>query len=252
MRVERIGFTPLKGGHHREHADVALTADGPCGDRLFGLVDRTRERVLRTVENPSLLRTVARWDAGVLSVELPSGLAEGRPRPTAEVLEVDYWGRTATVEVVDGPWSEAYSEHLGHDVVLTRPVEPGQVVYGGPVTLVTTSSLRLLSERAGRTVESARFRSTFLVDTEGLEPHVEDSWVGSELRVGDARVRVLGVVPRCAVVDLDPVTGERGAEVLRTMAAYRRAGDGVSFGVDAMVTAPGRVRRGDPVALGGA
>lgn len=247
MRVERIGFTPLKGGRHLEHAGVELTADGPRGDRVFGLVDRSRGRVLRTVENPALLQSAARWDGGVLSVDLPSGTAEGRPSPTGEKLEVDYWGRTATVEVVDGPWSEAYSEHLGYDVVLTRPDNPGQIVYGGAVTLVTTSSMRLLSERAGRDLESARFRSTLLLDSGDLPPHVEDSWAGSELRVGVARIRVRGVVPRCAVVDLDPITGQRGPEVLRTLATYRRADNEVSFGVDAVVTGPGSVRQGDPV-----
>lgn len=185
----------------------------------------------------------------MLSVELPSGLVEGRPSPTREVLDVDYWGRTATVEVVGGPWAEAFSEHLGYDVVLTCPVAPGQVVYGGSVTLVTTSSLRLLSERAGHALASARFRSTFLVDTEDMEPHVEDSWAGSEIRVGEAWVRVLGTVPRCAVVDLDPLTGARETEVLRAMAAYRRGTEGVSFGVDALVTAPGLVRQGDRVTV---
>lgn len=248
--MARIGFTPLKGGRHQDHPSVELTADGPRGDRLFGLVDRHRGRVLRTVENPALVRTAASWDTGVLSVELPSGMVEGRPRPTGEMLEVDYWGRTATVEVVDGPWAEAFSEHLGYDVVLTRPLAPGQVVYGGSVTLVTTSSLRLLSERVGRELGSARFRSTFLVDTEDLEPHVEDSWVGDEIRAGEARIRVLGTVPRCAVVDLDPLTGEREAEVLRAIAAYRRGPEGVSFGVDAVVTAPGLVRRDDRVTVG--
>lgn len=185
----------------------------------------------------------------MLSVELPSGMVRGRPGPTGEMLEVDYWGRSATVEVVDGPWAEAYAQHLGYDVVLARPVEPGQVVYGGAVTLVTTSSLHVLSDQAAHPLDSARFRSTFLVDTDGLAPYVEDAWVGREIHVGEARVRVLGNVPRCAVVDLDPITGEREAEVLRAMAAHRRGGDGVSFGVEAVVTVPGRVRKGDQVEL---
>lgn len=247
MRIERIGFTPLKGGRHRSHDAVELAAEGPVGDRVFCLVDPARGRVLRTVENPSMVQVEARWDGDVLSVDLPGGTAEGRPAPTGELLAVDYWGRTAKVETVAGPWATALSEHVGTDVVLARSATPGEVVYGASVTLVATASLRLLSERMGAPSDSARFRSTFLLDTD--EPHVEDTWVGRRLRLGSAEVTVRGVVPRCAVVDLDPVTGVRSAPVMKTLAGYRRGEQEVHFGVDAVVTVPGVVRTGDPVDL---
>jgi uncharacterized protein YcbX len=248
--VERIGFTPLKGARHVAHADVALDADGPVGDRRWCLVDPARDRVLRTVENPTLLQAVARADGERLTVLLPTGQADGVPEPTGDLRTVDYWGRDAKVELLDGPWSAAFSEHLGYEVRLARPSRAGEVVYGGSVTLVTTSSMALLSERVGRPVGSERFRATYLLDVAGLEPHGEDSWVGREVALGDAVVRVRGVVPRCAVVDLDPETGARDVPVLRTLAGYRRSDGEVCFGVDAEITVPGRVRAGDPVVLG--
>lgn len=250
MLVERIGLTPLKGARHLTHDAVDLALDGPVGDRVFALVDRDHGRVLRTVQNPALLRACARWDAGVLSVDLPDKTLEGEPSPSGEILAVDYWGRTEAVQVCTGPWAQAYSELLRYDVVLCRCVTAGAAVYGASVSLVTTASMRLLSERLGREVDSARFRATFLLDNGNDPPHVEDSWVGRELRIGEATVRVQGVVPRCAVVDLDPVTGRHvGASVLRELAGYRRSQDEISFGVDAVVTAPGRVRAGDQVGL---
>ncbi len=248
MRVQRIGFTSLKGARHRAHDTVQLALDGPAGDRVFCLVDPARRRVLRTVENPSLVRATATWDAGVLSVDLPGSTVEGAPTPTGEVLKVDYWGRSAAVETVEGPWAQAFSDYLGYAVVLARSVSPGEVVYGASVTVLTTGSMRLLSERLGRDVDSARFRSTFLVESDG-EPHVEDSWVGRELRLGEAAVMVRGTVPRCAVVDLDPETGVRDAPVLKALAGYRRGLQDVHFGVDAVVVAPGAVSVGDPADL---
>jgi uncharacterized protein len=247
--IERIGFTPLKGGRHMTHDLADLTADGPVGDRVFCLVDRSRGRVLRTVENPSLLRACARWEAGVLSVDLPGQSIEGVPSPSGETLKVDYWGRTAAVQGCTGPWADAYSEYLGYDVVLCRSVTAGEVVYGASVTLLTTVSMRLLAQRLGREVDSERFRSTFLVDAGDSASHVEDSWVGRQLRVGEATVRVRGVVPRCAVVDIDPVTGHDDASVLRELAGYRLSQGEINFGVDAVVTATGRVRTGDQVEL---
>ncbi len=249
MRIERIGFTPLKGGRHRAHDAVRLDAGGPVGDRVFCLVDPAEDRCLRTVENPSLLQAQASFASGVLTVELPGGTVAAEPAPTGEVREVDYWGRSARVEVVDGPWAAAYRAHLGREVLLARAA-PGEVVYGGSVTLVTSGSLALLAERLGRPAVGARFRATFEVDSGDARAHVEDDWAGRTLRVGTARLRVRGAVPRCAVVDLDPASGVRDAEVLATLAVYRRHQGEVSFGVDAEVIAPGRVVTGDRVELG--
>lgn len=282
VRVERIGFTPLKGGRHTSHDLVDLATRGPVGDRVFCLVDPSRGRVLRTVENPTLLAACARWEAGVLSVNLPGRTVEGVPSRSGEMLSVDYWGRPAAVERCTGPWAQAYSEYLGRDVVLCRSVTQAEVVYGASVTLVTTSSIRMVAQHLGREVASARFRATFLIDIDDAPPHHEDSWVGRELHVGEATVRVRGVVPRCAVVDLDPETGENDAPVLRELARCRRDQNrhdrerhdrerhdqdrhdqdrrdenrldqndsGTGFGVDAVVVAAGRVRAGDSVELG--
>lgn len=250
MHVTRIGLTPVKGGRHADQASVDLAPDGPVGDRVFCLVDPARDRVLRTVENPSLLRTSATWADGVLRTTLPGRTVEGVPAPTGRTLKVDYWGRVAALEVVEGPWAEAYSEHLGYDVVLARATHPGEVVYGASVTLVTTSSLAELAARTGGAVDAAQFRATLTVDTGDAAAHVEDSWAGERLRIGDAEVEVRGVVPRCAVVDLDPDTGERRSPVLKALGVYRHLHGEVVFGVDAVVTQPGRVGPGasvDPV-----
>lgn len=249
MRIERIGFTPLKGGRHRAHDTVDLTSTGPAGDRVFCLVDRARGRVLRTVQNPSLVQATSRWEAGVLTVDLPHRTVEGVPEPTGELVELDYWGRPAALEVCAGPWAQAFTEHLGYDVSLARVVRAGEVVYGGSVSIVTTSSVRRLADRLGRDIQPARFRPTFVIDTGDLPAHVEDGWLGRTLRLGEARVTVRQPIPRCAVVDLDPDKGVRDAPVLAELGGYRQGKDGLDFGVDAVVSTAGRVRTGDQVEL---
>ena len=180
---------------------------------------------------------------------LPAGVVDGIPAPTGEVLVADYWGREAKLELLDGPWSDALSAHLGYDVRLARATRAGEVVYGGSVTLVTTSSMARLGQWLGLAAAPERFRSTFLVDTGDLAPHGEDGWVGREVALGEAVVRVRGTVPRCAVVDLNPRTGVRDVPVLKALAGYRLSGGEVHFGVDAEVVVPGRVAVGDPVTL---
>ena len=256
MHIARIGFTPLKGGRHSVHPSVDLAPHGPVGDRVLCLVDPARDRVLRTVANPMLMRVEASLAVERLAVTLGDERVSGVPVPTGDVRKVDFWGRLAEVELLSGPWARLLSHHLGYDVALARPERAADVVYGGSVSLVTTSSLHWLSARVGAPVDGARFRPTFVIDTGAAAAHVEQHWVGRELSIGSAVVRVRGVVPRCAVVDLDPVSGLRDRSVLQTLAGYGR-GEGAlpraqepMFGVDADVVRPGQVDAGDRLILG--
>ena len=253
MKVSSVGFAPVKGTRHTSYDAVELTAGGPVGDRGLCFVDVEGRRVLRTVQNPSMVALAAHRDGAELVVELPAGdVARGVLRSTGETITCDYWGRPTDLELLDGPWGEAVSAYLGAPVRLAA-ARPGAVVYGAPVSLVTTASLHDLARRAERPRlldEAARFRPSMVLDVED-EPYAEESWVGREVRVGAAVLRVNGRIPRCAVIDLDPGTGARSAGVLRAL-----AGRGVDdhgdpfFGVDAQVVVPGRVRPGDRVELG--
>lgn len=263
VNVARLSLTPLKGTAHESLKAVSLDLEGPRHDRRFCLVDPARARVLRTVENPALVSCQARYDGTSLAVRLPDGstVVDVVGDRVAQ-LEVDYWGRRAAVHVISGPWARAFSALLAQEVLLAEVDRPGQVVFGGSVTLLTTSSLRELAARLGRVldgeallVDSERFRSTVAVDTGTASAFVEDSWVGREITLGAATVRVRGPVPRCAVVRLRPRDGrQERPDPLRALAWDRtevnERGREVVFGVDAQVVRPGVVRVGDPVTAG--
>lgn len=236
MRVERIGLASVKGARHATRESATLTAGGVVGDRAFCLVDPTTDRCLRTIDHPSLLKADAAWDGTTLDVALPAGSVGGVPLPTGEVRTVDYWGRPTPVSVVAGPWAAAYSTHLGREVLLAR-AEPGAVVYGGAVTIVSTGALAALGD-----VDPRRFRATLQVSGDDPPP-------GSTLQVGSAVLRVRRRVPRCAVVDHDPTTGERDLRLLRQLPV--EDGEPV-FGVEADVVVPGTVTTDDPVRTTGA
>ncbi|MCW2756384.1 MAG: hypothetical protein JWO46_130 [Nocardioidaceae bacterium] len=247
MHVSRIGLALLKGTRHLGLDVLTLDASGPVGDRAFCLVDVEQRRVLRSVENPSLVAVRASYDGSDLALALPDGSTlSAAPRDSGDELKADYWGRTALLRLQDGPHAALLGDYLGRPVVLAR-VEPGEVVYGGAVTLVTTAALSELAARAARPElahQDARFRATLTVESErdldGLAP-------GTMIRVGTATLEVRGRVPRCAVVDRDPVSGEKTAPVLATLAGYRRGAGEVWFGLDARVVEPGQVVPGAPV-----
>lgn len=254
MHVSRIGFTPLKGTRHTSLDEAMLASGGPVGDRVFCLVDLEERRVLRSVENPSLVEVRSSWDGHTLGLVLPDGtIVRGAPYDEpGDELKTDYWGRPAVLQLQTGPHGSALSDHLGRPVRLARAA-PGEVVYGGAVSIVTTSALQELAARAGDPQlgrQDARFRATVTLDTDGSSQDDLDLLpVGTRITLGRATLEVAGPIPRCAVVDRDPVTGRQTAPVLSTLAGYRRGVGEVCFGVDARVVVPGGVRQGDPAVV---
>lgn len=255
MHIARIGLTPLKGTAHEPLDEVELTPDGPRGDRVFCLLDLDSGRVLRTVENDTLVAWRARWEPPVLTVTLPGphdGTASEVSAPVVDgrFLLADYWGRAARLFEVNGPWAPVLSEYLGRDVAVCRVASPGDVVWAGSVSLVSTSSLAELASRTGQGRDhGARLRATFVVDTGDAPPFVEDGWAGRRLQVGEAVLQVNGLLARCAVVDIRPGVGGRDdVRALKAMATDRVRDGEVQLAVDADVATPGTVRGGDPVA----
>ncbi len=237
LLVRTAGFTPVKGTRHLAHARVQLDEQGPVGDRRWCLVDVAARRVLRTVQHPSLISVVARVDERRLELTVPDGSSRAaEPVATGEALTCDYWGRSVPLSLTEGPHAALMSDHLGHDVRLAAAPRGG-VVFAAPVTVIGTASLRVL----GEDVEAARFRATFVVETD--EPWIEDTWLSTEVRVGDAVLRVGGPVPRCVVIDHHPETGVRDRRLLKELVGRRPvnvAGEPM-FGVYAEVVRGGVV-----------
>lgn len=260
VHVARLSLTALKGAAHHHPTQLHLTHNGAAGDRRFCLVDPHGARVLRTVENPALVGCDVTLDGEQLTVRFPNGAVRtGMVAASAGRLSVDYWGRTVDVDVVHGPWAAAFEQLLGREVALAQVVQPGAVIFGGAVTVLTTSSLEELARRLGRRLgpaallaDSERFRSTVVVDTAGAPAFLEDQWVGSTVSVGTAQLDVTAAVARCAVVSIRPRAGTRDdVDPLRALAPDRTVvndrGREVVFGVEAAVSRPGSVSVGDAV-----
>ncbi|WP_210603697.1 MOSC domain-containing protein [Brevibacterium oceani] len=245
FEAHTIGFAHIKGTRHELRPGAVVDAGGPIGDREFCLVDVERRTVLKTVQNPKLIQIATSLvrggdgddgsergsglarDGDELTMVLPDGCSvSGIPSGSGERLTCDYWKRPVELELTEGPHSDLASEWLGTPVRLARAPR-GAVVYGSPISIVTTASLRDLSRRMAQShpgspdlaAEAARFRATVVIDTD--EPYVEETWEGVTVNLGDLRVRIGTPIPRCAVMDLDPLTGERNAPVLKTLAGYR-------------------------------
>lgn len=265
MRVTALQVTPIKGTmlHHPEAIEIG--PNGVTTNRRFYLIDN-RGRMFNGKRNGRLARLYADYDPGVerLSVMFPDGeCVEDEVVTTGERIETSFYGRPVLGHAVAGPFNEALTRSVGKPVCLVASDRAGDAIDVHPVTIVSSASIAEVAShvRVSR-IDRRRFR--MLVEVEGCNAHGEDEWIGQELALGDAVVRVVGPVPRCVVTTHDPDTGVRDHDMLRTILRYRgaRSGDDLAtpvdhlpdggkvvFGVYAAVVTPGRVRVGDVAGL---
>lgn len=252
--VTRISVTPVKGLALHHPDEVELTPSGVPGDRTFFLVGEDGHMVSATRLGPLVsARAEHDVDAGTLAIAFADG---GEVREAIDVGEpesVRFYGLELEARPVAGAFSAALSDLAGAPVrlMLRPPTRPG-VDRGasGAATVISAASLRRLASEAGvEAVDARRLRMTFEID--GVAEHEEDGWIGAEVAIGDARLRVTGNVGRCALTTRNPETGTVDLPTLKVLAAYRgdvETSEPLPIGVAAAVVQPGRVRVGDAVA----
>jgi MOSC domain-containing protein len=236
---------------HRE--EVELEPFGVRDNRRFYLVDEDG-RMVNGKTAGHLVRVVPGYDeeSGSLELLLPDGNLVTGEVIDGEPLTTSFFGRPVAGRLVEGPWSEALSDLAGTPLRLVRTDRPGDGSDrggGAGVSLVGIASLGALADAAGvDRVDGRRFRMLFGVD--GVAAHAEDGWLGRRVRVGEALVRPLGNVGRCAVTTQNPDTGIPDLDTLGLLGEYRgdvESSEPLPFGVWGDVVEPGRVRLGDPV-----
>ncbi|WP_018157618.1 MOSC domain-containing protein [Demetria terragena] len=239
MPVTRIGLSLLKGTRHRTLNRLDLDAAGAHGDRELCLIDVERDRILRTIEVPSLVPVEAFWDGDDLVVRMPGGEEVRAPLvSSAPPASADYWGRAASITRQASPHAQVLSAYLGRPVELARAAR-GDIIFRESISVVTSGALTRLAERVDLATEplAERFRATFTLDAE------DDPPVGSRLRLGEAVIEVTRPIDRCAVVDIAPTTGVRTSGILTALPLV----DGApTMGMAARVVTAGAVRTGDP------
>jgi len=115
-----------------------------------------------------------------------------------------------------------------------------------PISLISLQSARKLGEELGAFVDPRRFRANVYLDLDGTGGFEEDRFVGRSLRIGSKVVlAILERDPRCAMITLDPDSGDSRPDVLKKVAQAHKG----MAGVYAAVLVEGTVRKGDAVEL---
>lgn len=250
IRVERFYIAPVKSLALAEVDRAYLDKPGIAGDRAFFVTDAAGELVTQR-ECGMLVQVGTSFDAatGRLELRFPNGPAvEGVPEPGEATTTAFFAERPVEGHYVNGDWSEALSEFAGQELRLVKAGRAGASFDGYPLSMCSMASLDALAEAAGKDdVDGRRFRQNIYIS--GSAPHEEDTWLGGEVRVGKAVLRVKMRDSRCDVTTHSPETGEIDMNTLKIIASYRTdQPKEVNFGVYCTVAEPGEAAVGDQVA----
>jgi hypothetical protein len=112
------------------------------------------------------------------------------------------------------------------------------------VSLINLASVRDLERVVRRPVHPLRFRGNlYLADTPAWS---EFSWIGCEIAIGQARLRVTKRIDRCGATNVDPETAERDMNIPR---ALQQGFGHIDMGVYAEVVHGGTIAAGDPITI---
>jgi uncharacterized protein YcbX len=261
IRVSALCFYPVKACGGTSLARASAERRGLRYDRRWMIVDGDGVFVTqRTVPRLALVDVRLSQEALVLSapgmpdLEVPVDADGPRRRVRVwrdEVPAVDCGGEA---RAWISRWIDADASLVMMPDDVERPVNPARARPGDvvgfadsyPVLVASTSSLDNLNRRLPDPVPMARFRANIVVS--GAAAWAEDSW--TRIAIGRAAVlRVAKPCDRCVVTTVDPATGEKGVEPLRTLSAFRKSGNEVLFAMNCIPEVEGEVCVGDEVTV---
>ena len=250
--VARLSVAPVKSLGLVHPEEIELQDYGVRGNRRFWLVDATG-RLYNGKREGTMVQIAPEWneESRVLALTFPDGVRVEGTVELGDAVDAVMYRHPHPSRRVLGPREAAISDFVGEPLTLLwaerHAVDRGY--RGGTISLVSRGSLEQLGREGGAPcpVDGRRFRMLFEID--GVPPHSEDEWLETQVRIGDATIRLNGDVGRCVVTSHDPDRGITDFDTLGALARYRREGrdEDLPFGVYGTVAAPGRVRVGDPV-----
>ena len=267
MRVESLLRYPVKSMLGETVSSIFVDEHGAEGDRRLALVD-TATGYVASAKNArlwrGLLKCTANREAGRVRIGLPDGTSVAVDDPGIDELLSGLLGRPVRLiaqrpegATLVRPDPEQLLE-LGLDAEVSgRVLEIAQATPGdaftdeAPLHAITTATLAHIG------VEALRYRPNIVIATPpDYPPYAENGWVGTEIVVGDVRLRVLTATSRCVVPTLEHGPLPRAPQALRTPAAENRwdtGGHGAQpcAGAYLAVASEGVIRVGDRVTLGG-
>lgn len=255
ISVASIYRYPIKGLSPESLEQVTLTP-GLClpHDRRFALAKaatqfdpaqpawlaKTNFFMLMRDESLAQLQTHVDEESGVLTVRREGrSLLRARITDVAERVAINAFFAEFLRDAPGSP--PRIVEAPGHTFSDAKQ-KPDSTTYQY-VSLVNLASVAELEKAARRVVDPLRFRASLYLS--GLPAWEELAWVGSDITVGAARLRVVSPITRCAATSVNPATAVRDLNVPELL---RKEFGHITMGIYAEVVAGAEVVIDDKVA----
>lgn len=255
MKLSALYVHPIKSCGAVRLERASLDARGLRHDRAFMVVDGAGEFVTQR-QLPAMARVRCALAGEQLELEHDrAGRFELSWEQDGPRVEVRVWG-DGVEALVCLEASDYLSEALGRPLRLVRmpedaarvanPARAGEghavsFADGYPLLLTSEASLAELERWRGATLDMRRFRPNLVID--GDAPWVEEEL--ASFRLGGVPMRSVKPCERCSVITVDPDSGERGVEPMKSLAAGHRVDGKVLFGVNVVHDGLGELKVGD-------
>jgi uncharacterized protein YcbX len=248
MRVHKLYRYPVKSLGGQSVTSLTPEIGGFADDRRWCFIDQRNNFIgqrrfvslthFRAEVHDDALRFIRLEDEALVG-------AVAGARTGNKQSEVTVWDDTFPATLIESDQLEMITEELGIPGARllymgtgdSRPVDAryakaGEEVSfadGYPYLITTTASLADLSRRVDEDLDERRFRPNIIVYT--TQPFAEDDW--ARLQVGHHQFRLPKPCARCIMITQHPDSGDRNPRVLAELAAYRKVGRKVMFGMNA-------------------
>ena len=172
----------------------------------------------------------------------------------SQTLSINSGGRTVTTgnlstgegrATIEAYFAENFADELrGPPKILSSPGYSFSDLAAPVISIINLASVTGLEDIIGRPVNPLRFRGNLHVA--GWEAWYERGLIGKELKIGEARLKVIDEIVRCAATNVDPVTAARDMEIPKTL---MRHFDHNFCGIYAEVVAGGEIAPGDTIKI---
>ena len=261
-RISQIWIYPIKSLAGIRLKKAVVQQKGLQYDRRWMLVDKEgRFLTQREHAEMALFKVTIENDFLIVTKQSQSIRLNLSSEPIGHFIKVKIWDDEVEAAEVAPEYSMWFSEHLCIECKLVffpenkqRNVDPDFAIMNEQVSLadaypfliIGQASLDALNKKLEHTVSMKRFRPNF-VFTEGLLAHEEDTW--KNFKIGSVAFEGMKPCARCVLTTVDPETGEKGVEPLKTISTYRKQNGKVYFGENLLARMEGEVHEGDAIEI---
>ncbi len=261
MKVKDLIIYPIKSLGGVSVQSATCEEQGFRYDRRMMLVDEEGNFLTqRTFPRLALLSSsfsqsgflITHKNQPELSIEVPFEPVLG------EKIGVKVWKHIFEARKIDSLQSW-FSDYLGSKVKLVKMTAESvryksltkapsrtklSLADGYPYLVISESSLADLNERLEVPVSMDRFRPNIVLG-ETEEAYSEEKL--DKISIGDLPFRMIKGCVRCNMITIDQKTGKKLVEPLKTLSTYKREGNNVYFGMNAVSLSEGQISTGDIV-----